>query len=182
MQTQRNGESRRGKPWRLLRVWPNRTSLLQILSEGAHVNSTLKIQKSEAVTLIEKIKAEINKRAEAKANRHARRRPSSVTPSLRSSGAARRTCRSRVRSSRVFRLLGELVTSGNGSQGRHKDDGSDIRLGVRTQDRSRSDCAVPCRTQDRGGQADVRSRRPCWRLQSIIWLATPLRPPHTDRN
>jgi len=23
MQIQRNGDSRRGKPWRLLRVWPN---------------------------------------------------------------------------------------------------------------------------------------------------------------
>lgn len=33
------------------------------------MNSTLKIQKSEAVTLIEKIKAEIRKRAEAKAKR-----------------------------------------------------------------------------------------------------------------
>jgi hypothetical protein len=33
------------------------------------VNSTLKIQKPEAVTLIEKIKAEIKKRADAKAKR-----------------------------------------------------------------------------------------------------------------
>jgi hypothetical protein len=33
------------------------------------VNSTLKIQKSEAITLIEKIKAEIKKRSEAKAKR-----------------------------------------------------------------------------------------------------------------
>jgi hypothetical protein len=37
--------------------------------EGAHVNSTLKIQKSEPITLIEKIKAEIKKRAELKAKR-----------------------------------------------------------------------------------------------------------------
>jgi hypothetical protein len=37
-------------------------------SEGAHVNSTLKIQTPEA-TLIEKIKAELKKRAEAKARR-----------------------------------------------------------------------------------------------------------------
>ncbi len=33
------------------------------------MNSTLKIQKSEAATLIEKIKAEIKKRTEAKAKR-----------------------------------------------------------------------------------------------------------------
>jgi hypothetical protein len=33
------------------------------------VNSTLKIQKSEPITLIEKIKAEIKKRAELKAKR-----------------------------------------------------------------------------------------------------------------
>jgi hypothetical protein len=33
------------------------------------VNSTLKIQKPEAITLIEKIKAELKKRAEAKAKR-----------------------------------------------------------------------------------------------------------------
>jgi hypothetical protein len=33
------------------------------------VNSTLKIQKSAAITLIEKIKAEIKKRSEAKAKR-----------------------------------------------------------------------------------------------------------------
>jgi hypothetical protein len=39
------------------------------LSEGADVNSTLKIQNSEAMTLIEKIKAEIKKRAELKAKR-----------------------------------------------------------------------------------------------------------------
>jgi hypothetical protein len=47
----------------------------QILSEGAHVNSTLKIQKSEAITLIEKIKAEIKKRSEAKAKRMWLRKP-----------------------------------------------------------------------------------------------------------
>lgn len=33
------------------------------------MNSTLKIQKSEAMTLIEKIKTELKKRAEAKAKR-----------------------------------------------------------------------------------------------------------------
>ena len=33
------------------------------------MNSTLKVQKSEAITLIERIKAEIKKRAEAKAKR-----------------------------------------------------------------------------------------------------------------
>ena len=33
------------------------------------MNSTLKIQKPEAITLIEKIKAELKKRAEAKAKR-----------------------------------------------------------------------------------------------------------------
>jgi hypothetical protein len=44
------------------------------LSEGAHVISTLKIQTSE-LTLIEKIKAEIKKRAEAKAKRMWLRKP-----------------------------------------------------------------------------------------------------------
>ena len=39
------------------------------------MNSTLKIQKPEAVTLIEKIKAEIKKRAEAKAKRMLFKRP-----------------------------------------------------------------------------------------------------------
>ena len=39
------------------------------------MNSTLKIQKSEAITLIEKIKAEIKKRAEAKAKRMFLKRP-----------------------------------------------------------------------------------------------------------
>jgi hypothetical protein len=43
-------------------------------SEGAHVNSTLKIQTPEA-TLIEKIKAELKKRAEAKARRMWLRKP-----------------------------------------------------------------------------------------------------------
>jgi hypothetical protein len=37
--------------------------------EGARVNSTLKIQTQEAITLIEKIKAELKKRAELKAKR-----------------------------------------------------------------------------------------------------------------
>jgi hypothetical protein len=49
------------------------------LSEGAHVNSTLKIQKSEAITLIEKIKAEIKKRSEAKAKRMLLRHPKRLT-------------------------------------------------------------------------------------------------------
>jgi hypothetical protein len=51
----------------------------QSLPEGAHVNSTLKIQKSEAITLIEKIKAEIKKRSEAKAKRMLLKRPKRLT-------------------------------------------------------------------------------------------------------
>jgi hypothetical protein len=43
------------------------------------VNSTLKIQKSEEMTLIEKIKAEIKKRAEAKARRMLLKRPKRLT-------------------------------------------------------------------------------------------------------
>jgi hypothetical protein len=39
------------------------------LSEGAHVNSTLKIQSPETVTLLEKIKIELKKRADAKSKR-----------------------------------------------------------------------------------------------------------------
>jgi hypothetical protein len=39
------------------------------------VNSTLKIPRSEAITLIEKIKVEIKKRAEAKAKRMFLKRP-----------------------------------------------------------------------------------------------------------
>jgi hypothetical protein len=39
------------------------------------VNSTINIHKSEAATLIEKIKAEIKKRAEAKAKRMLLKRP-----------------------------------------------------------------------------------------------------------
>jgi hypothetical protein len=39
------------------------------------VSSTLKVQKSEAITLIERIKAEIKKRAEAKAKRMLLKRP-----------------------------------------------------------------------------------------------------------
>ena len=46
-----------------------RSSLLNVIWEGARVNSTLKIQKPEPITLIEKIKAELKKRAEAKAKR-----------------------------------------------------------------------------------------------------------------
>jgi hypothetical protein len=44
-------------------------SLKMVLSGGDAMNSTLKIQTSETRTLIEKIKAEIRKRAEAKARR-----------------------------------------------------------------------------------------------------------------
>ena len=44
-------------------------SLKMVLSGGDAMNSTLKIQTSETRTLIEKIKAEIRKRAEAKAKR-----------------------------------------------------------------------------------------------------------------
>jgi hypothetical protein len=43
------------------------------------VNSTLKIQTPEAIPLIEKIKAEIKKRAEAKAKRMLLKRPKSLT-------------------------------------------------------------------------------------------------------
>jgi hypothetical protein len=43
------------------------------------VNSTLKIQKSEAVTLLEKIKAEIKKRAERKAKRKLLKHPKRLT-------------------------------------------------------------------------------------------------------
>jgi hypothetical protein len=53
-------------------------STVMRVSEGAHVNSTLKIQKSEA-TLIEQIKAEIKKRSEAKAKRMLLRRSKRLT-------------------------------------------------------------------------------------------------------
>ena len=43
------------------------------------MNSTLKIQKPEAVTLIEKIKAEIKKRAEAKTKRMMLKHPKRLT-------------------------------------------------------------------------------------------------------
>jgi hypothetical protein len=43
------------------------------------VNSTLKIQKSEALTLIEKIKTELKKRAEAKAKRILLKHPRRLT-------------------------------------------------------------------------------------------------------
>jgi hypothetical protein len=57
-------------------LFPKRTSLaVSTFSEGAHVNSTLKIQKSEAMTLIEKIKTELKKRAEAKAKRMLFKKP-----------------------------------------------------------------------------------------------------------
>ncbi len=59
---------------------PNWTSLLSRgSSEGAHVNSTLKIQKSEAITLLEQIKAELRKRAELKAKRMLLRVPRRLT-------------------------------------------------------------------------------------------------------
>ena len=43
------------------------------------MNSTLKVQKSEAITLVERIKAEIKKRAEAKAKRMLLKRPKRLT-------------------------------------------------------------------------------------------------------
>jgi hypothetical protein len=43
------------------------------------VNSTLKIQKAEAITLIEKIKVEIKKRSEAKAKRMLLKQPKRLT-------------------------------------------------------------------------------------------------------
>jgi hypothetical protein len=43
------------------------------------MSSTLKIQKSEPMTLIEKIKAEIKKRSEAKAKRMLLKRPRRLT-------------------------------------------------------------------------------------------------------
>jgi hypothetical protein len=43
------------------------------------VNSTLKIQTPEAISLLEKIKAEIKKRAEAKAKRMLLKRPKRLT-------------------------------------------------------------------------------------------------------
>jgi len=43
------------------------------------VNSILKIQKSEAITLIEKIKAKIKKRSEAKAKRMLLKHPKRLT-------------------------------------------------------------------------------------------------------
>ena len=42
------------------------------------MNSTLKIQTPEAISLIEKIKAEIKKRAEAKAKRMLLKRPKTL--------------------------------------------------------------------------------------------------------
>jgi hypothetical protein len=49
------------------------------LSEGAHVNFTLKIQNSEAMTLLEKINLEIKKRAEAKAKHRQLKQPKRPT-------------------------------------------------------------------------------------------------------
>ena len=43
------------------------------------MNSTLKVQKSEATTLIERIKAELKKRVEAKAKRMLLKRPKRLT-------------------------------------------------------------------------------------------------------
>ena len=43
------------------------------------MNSTLKVQKSEAITLIERIKAEIKNREEAKAKRMLLKRPKRLT-------------------------------------------------------------------------------------------------------
>lgn len=43
------------------------------------MSSTLKIQKPEAITLIEKIKAEIKKRSEAKAKRTLLKQPKRLT-------------------------------------------------------------------------------------------------------
>ena len=43
------------------------------------MNSTLKIQRSEPMTLIKKIKAEIKKRSEAKAKRMLLKRPRRLT-------------------------------------------------------------------------------------------------------
>ena len=43
------------------------------------MNSTLKVQKSEAITLIERIKAEIKKRAETKAKRMLLKKPKRLT-------------------------------------------------------------------------------------------------------
>ena len=43
------------------------------------MNSTLKLQKSEAITLFEKIKAEIKKRSEAKAKRMLLKHPKRLT-------------------------------------------------------------------------------------------------------
>jgi hypothetical protein len=51
----------------------------QILSEGTHVSSTLKTQNSEAMTLLEKIKLEIKKRAEEKVNHRLLKRPKKLT-------------------------------------------------------------------------------------------------------
>ena len=51
----------------------------QNLWEAHVVNSTLKVQKLEAITLIESIKAEIKKRAEAKAKRMLLKRPKRLT-------------------------------------------------------------------------------------------------------
>ena len=43
------------------------------------MNSALKVQKSEPITLIERIKAEIKKRSEAKARRMLLKRPKRLT-------------------------------------------------------------------------------------------------------
>ena len=51
----------------LFRKWTSVRNAVS--SEGAHVNSSLKIQTPDEITLIEKIKAELKKRAELKAKR-----------------------------------------------------------------------------------------------------------------
>ena len=54
----------------LIALFRKRTSVRNaVSSEGAHVNFAPKIQTPDAITLIEKIKAELKKRAELKAKR-----------------------------------------------------------------------------------------------------------------
>ena len=60
--------ARPSKRFAIALFW-NLITLSNGLSEGDAMNSTLKVHTSETRTLIEKIKAEIRKRAEAKARR-----------------------------------------------------------------------------------------------------------------
>jgi len=79
------GAARKGRPFSMSHLGPcfclialprNWISLFQeILSEGSAMISTLKVRTSGTESLIEKIKAEITKRAEAKAKRMFLRRP-----------------------------------------------------------------------------------------------------------